>query len=87
MTGAKGGIVNQCGGCRFWGKRSEKGEFKSCRAIVHDGYEWADDYPSTSPRRAKFLALHKAVVQDDKGLFAVLKTRVDFACVLWEAKA
>ena len=79
-----------CGTCRHWGKPDEAGhEYRSCQAVVHD-YDcltttnYLGESEDTIRELREFRRRHPAVVQDGSGYFAVLMSRTDFACSLFQ---
>ena len=79
-------MLGSCGKCKHWGSPEETHEeYRSCRAIAHDEGSFTsgniahEDIPATT----EYRAAHSAVVVDGSGFFAALRSRADFACILF----
>lgn len=78
---------NRCGNCAFWGRHpTDPGstdypkEFRQCTAIIHgNGHNIPFD-----DNFQRILTPHKAVAVDGSGYFAALRTKEDFACILFD---
>lgn len=90
-----------CRDCRHWGDPDDEGEYRVCKAIVHDrrsytspcfdpGFEPIIPEAAADPARLAevraFRARHKAIVIDHEWYKAEARTREDFGCVLFEGK-
>ncbi len=79
---------NRCGNCAFWGRHPTDPEltdeypdgFRWCTAVIHGN---GDDIPIDGDYE-RILAPYKAVVTDGSGYSATLRTREDFACILFK---
>ena len=79
-------MLGSCGKCKHWGSPEETHEeYRSCRAIVHDegSFTSGDGKYQDVPTTTEFRATHPAVVVDGSGFFAALRSRADFACILF----
>ncbi len=82
-------MLKECKSCKFWNPDGNDSEmFGDCRAIPHDNHTWCywDERELNNPEAKEFLEQNKAVVVDADDDLAILVTRSDFACCLWEEK-
>ena len=80
-----------CGKCKYWGDQEDQGlEFRQCFAIIHDKNDLTspdnreEDLPEKLDEIKEFISKHQAVTADGSGYKAVLRSKEDFSCILFE---
>ena len=83
----------KCGTCRHWkaidysvtAGRDRHTDFRVCDRVLHDAEYESSGNACPSDTESVFDEL--AVTIDGSGYTAELRTKADFGCVLWEARA